>query len=160
MTLSANSIKPILFIFDFDHTLVKTNAEKDRKSLFLKISDEQYIEKTFSIFNTAKSSMESSLFIVTSRHHSTIPKISKILRIDKSKIITRNFCLSKKEMKKALSTPKNEDEFVKKSIKWKVDTYNKLAKKSLFVVVFDDHANLIKNNPDLSYNVSVIEPFY
>ena len=160
MTLSTNSIKPILFIFDFDHTLVKTNAEKDRKNLFLKISGQKYIDKTFKIFNTVKSSMESSLFIVTSRHHATIPKISKILSFDEDKIITRNFCLSKKEMKKALSTPKNEDEFVKKSIKWKVSTYNRLAEKSLFVIVFDDHANLIKENPDLSYNVSVLEPFY
>ena len=160
MTLSANSIKPILFIFDFDHTLVKTNAEKDKKSLFLKISGQKYIENTFKIFNMVKSSMESSLFIVTSRHHSTIPKISKILRFDEDKIITRNFCLSKKEMKKAISTPENEDGFVKKSISWKVSVYNKFAEKSLFVVVFDDHANLINENADLSHNVSVLEPFY
>ncbi len=160
MTLSANSIEPILFIFDFDHTLVKTDAIKDRKSLFLKISGQKYIEKTFNIFNMIKSSMQSSLFIVTSRHHETIPKISEILSLDGDKIITRNFCLSKKEMIKALSTPENEDEFVKKSISWKVETYNKFAEKSLFVLVFDDHANLINKNPDLSYNVSVLEPFY
>lgn len=150
----------ITFIFDFDLTLVKSNEKKDKKSLFLKISLEEYVEKTLKIFNLVKNAQYDSLFVVTARHSITIPKIAKILQIDEKKIITRNYCLLKKEMKIALSTPEKEDAFVKKSIDYKVDTYNIFAKNSKIVIVFDDHAGLIKQKTRLAPNVIVLEPIY
>ena len=150
----------ITFIFDFDYTLVKTDGKKDRKSLFLKINLEKYVEKTLKIFNLIKTTQYDSLFVVTARHNITIPKIAKILQIDEKKIITRNYCLSKEEMKVALSTPEKEDAFVKKSIDYKVDTYNIFAKDSRIVIVFDDHAGFINKKSRLAPNVIVLEPIY
>ena len=155
-----NDDNTITFIFDFDYTLVKSDDKKDRKSLFLKISVEEFVEKTMRIFNLVKNNKSRSLFVVTARHRTTAPLISKILKIDEKKIITRNYCLSKKEMKIALSTAENEDKFVKKSIEYKVDTYNEIAMYSKIVFVFDDHAKLILQNPRLSKNVIVLEPIY
>jgi hypothetical protein len=107
-----------------------------------------------------KSVQPDSLFVVTARHRNTVPKIAKILQIDEKKIITRNYCLTKKEMKVALSTPEKEEVFVKKSIDYKVDIYNKFAKNSRIVIVFDDHALLINQNSRLATNVYVSEPIY
>ncbi len=151
---------PITFIFDFDYTLVKTDGEKDKKSLFLKISVEEFVEKTLKIFNLIKSTDYDSLFVVTTRHSTTVPLIAKILKIDENKIITRNYCLTKKEMKVALSTPEKEDAFVKKSIDYKAHTYNNFAKDSRIVMVFDDHARLINQKSRLAPNVLVLEPIY
>ena len=150
----------ITVIFDFDYTLVKSDEKKDKMSLFLKITVKEFVEKTLKIFNLVKSVKIDSLFVVTSRHSITIPLIAKILKIDENKIITRNFCLSKEEMRVALSTPEEEDAFVKKSIDYKVDIYNEFAKKSRIVVVFDDHAILINQKSRLATNVYVSEPIY
>ena len=63
-------------------------------------------------------------------------------------------------MKVALSTPEREDAFVKKSIDYKVDTYNNFAKDSGIVMIFDDHARLINQKSRLAPNVVVLEPIY
>lgn len=156
--LSSNN--GIIIIFDFDYTLVKSDEKKDKKSLFLKITVKEYVEKTLKIFNLVKSAQPNSLFVVTARHFTTVPKIAKILQIAEKKIITRNYCLTKKEMKFALSTPEKEEVFLKKSIDYKVDIYNKFAKDSRIVMVFDDHAKLINQNSRLATNVYVSEPIY
>jgi len=152
----------ITIIFDFDFTLVETDEKNDKESLYLEITVERFIEKSFEIFNLIKNCGFKflHLHIVTARHSITIPKIAKILDFPKKNIIARNYCLSKEEMEIALSTLENEQKFVDRSIDWKVDIYNNFANDSRVVIVFDDHAGFINQKSRLAPNVIVLEPIY
>jgi len=148
--------KPLMYFFDMDETLVEiTDRKKDAESLYMTLDYQKNIPIMMELFKLIKVNYPTGL--ITTRHPDLDFAIQH--KFDINLIITRDFCLEKKEMEDAKNNSKSDKEFMKNAVKSKIKKLNEYAR-HFDIVFFDDMAAKYWDNPDLAPNITVCLPLH
>jgi len=145
------------WVFDFDDTLVFTDAKVNKSHLFMRVSIKE-VDNDMLRFLVILKNRDEKVFILTGRHPDLREKLAKYFDLKLNNIICRNHDLSKWKINLATSSPAGEKEFLKTLTDFKISILNKLASKFDLVLYFDDMFRKFLDRGDIDRNVVVLPP--
>lgn len=137
MKLHFTQLSKILFFFDLDDTLIRTNDIMNKKTFYLSFYDISF-KKYFFLFKILIALFPKKVFIITARSSLCLPFISKLLHIPSTRIFTRPSINPILECSQNMQNKELLLQFKLSVLKFKREILYSFSEKGYFIYFFDD----------------------